>query len=156
MGNVDFTECFAEKLCDFYIVKITLLDLPSIWRNLSHNRKHYYYKRCNYTKWGKVLLHVHSHNTGQLQLFHKCVILIAVNQRGLGFRSSYSAPNLKGLVYDRNRSFGRSFGQFRPNQFGRSFGGGCRIGRIGKNPRFWPFFDYFFINFLIFSQCTNY
>ena len=37
------------------------------------------------------------------------------------------------LVYDRNRSFGRSFGDFRPNCFGRSFGQGCRTTESAKN-----------------------
>ena len=40
------------------------------------------------------------------------------------------------LVYDRNRSFGRSFGQNRPKQFGRSFGETCRTTEISKKRRF--------------------
>ena len=45
------------------------------------------------------------------------------------------------LVYDRNRSFGRSFGQFRPNRFGRSFGEGCRITESAKKRHFWAILD---------------
>ena len=37
------------------------------------------------------------------------------------------------LVYDRNRNFGRNFGQNRPKRFGRSFGEACRNTEAAKN-----------------------
>ena len=39
-------------------------------------------------------------------------------------------------MYDRNRSFGRSFGDFQPNCFGRSFGQNCRTTEAAKNANF--------------------
>ena len=63
----------------------------------------------------------------------------------------YAPLLLFAVVYDRNRSFGRSFGQFRPNQFGRSFGRGRRITESAKKRHFWRILDNFERFFKLFS-----
>ena len=63
----------------------------------------------------------------------------------LGFRKKFLChPRAwSAIVYDRNRNFGRNFGQNRPKRFGRIFRSTCRKPKRRKNvilTNFWQFF----------------